>query len=39
MNSPIRKPLSRLAHPREAVRQFTPNWFTATMGAGFWRWP
>lgn len=30
---PIR-PLSRLPHPREVVRQFTPNWFTATMGTG-----
>lgn len=28
------KPLSRLAHPREVVRQFTPNWFAATMGTG-----
>src|ERR1700758_3330864 len=27
-------PLSRLQHPREVVRQFTPNWFTATMGTG-----
>ncbi len=27
-------PLRRLAHPREVVRQFTPNWFTATMGTG-----
>jgi|GEM_PF-1765395 len=27
-------PLSRLPHPREAIRQFTPNWFTATMGTG-----
>jgi C4-dicarboxylate transporter/malic acid transport protein len=27
-------PLSRLQHPRELVRQFTPNWFTATMGTG-----
>lgn len=30
----IRPPLSRLHHPREIVRQFTPNWFTATMGTG-----
>jgi C4-dicarboxylate transporter/malic acid transport protein len=28
------KPLSRLGHPREVVRQFTPNWFAATMGTG-----
>ena len=27
-------PLSRLQHPREVVGQFTPNWFTATMGTG-----
>jgi len=30
----LAKPLSRLAHPREMIRQFTPNWFTATMGTG-----
>jgi C4-dicarboxylate transporter/malic acid transport protein len=30
----IVRPLSRLRHPREVVRQFTPNWFTATMGTG-----
>lgn len=28
------KPLSHLQHPREAIRQFTPNWFAATMGTG-----
>ncbi|RBP10551.1 C4-dicarboxylate transporter/malic acid transport protein [Roseiarcus fermentans] len=28
------RPLSRLDHPREIVRQFTPNWFAATMGTG-----
>ncbi|WP_339480727.1 TDT family transporter [Pseudomonas fluorescens] len=28
------KPLSQLQHPREAIRQFTPNWFAATMGTG-----
>ena len=28
------KPLSRLNHPREMIRQFTPNWFAATMGTG-----
>ncbi len=27
-------PWRRIAHPSEAVRQFTPNWFTATMGTG-----
>ena len=28
------RPLSHLPHRREVVRQFTPNWFTATMGTG-----
>ena len=28
------RPLSSLSHPREVVRQFTPNWFAATMGTG-----
>jgi len=28
------RPLSRLTSPREVVRQFTPNWFAATMGTG-----
>lgn len=28
------RPLSRLSHPREMIRQFTPNWFAATMGTG-----
>ncbi len=28
------QPLSRLDSPREIVRQFTPNWFAATMGTG-----
>ncbi len=28
------KPLTRLEHPREMIRQFTPNWFAATMGTG-----
>jgi C4-dicarboxylate transporter/malic acid transport protein len=32
--SPALKPLSRLDSPREVVRQFTPNWFAATMGTG-----
>lgn len=25
---------SQLSHPREVIRQFTPNWFAATMGTG-----
>jgi C4-dicarboxylate transporter/malic acid transport protein len=29
-----RKPFSQLSHPREVIRQFTPNWFVATMGTG-----
>ncbi|MEI9963900.1 MAG: hypothetical protein WDM92_03585 [Caulobacteraceae bacterium] len=28
------RPLSGLSSPREVVRQFTPNWFAATMGTG-----
>jgi len=28
------KPLAQLDHPREIIRQFTPNWFAATMGTG-----
>lgn len=28
------KPLSHLDHPREMIRQFTPNWFAVTMGTG-----
>lgn len=28
------QPLSALSNPREAIRQFTPNWFAATMGTG-----
>ncbi|AZC64992.1 TDT family transporter [Pseudomonas chlororaphis] len=34
--NPLRtgRPLSQLQHPREAIRQFTPNWFAATMGTG-----
>jgi C4-dicarboxylate transporter/malic acid transport protein len=27
-------PLAHLPRSREAIRQFTPNWFTATMGTG-----
>ena len=30
----VRRPLSALQHPREVIRQFTPNWFAATMGTG-----
>ena len=30
----LSRPLSGLQHPREAIRQFTPNWFAATMGTG-----
>ena len=32
--NPRSLPLSTLSHPREAIRQFTPNWFAATMGTG-----
>jgi C4-dicarboxylate transporter/malic acid transport protein len=28
------QPFSQLQHPREVIRQFTPNWFAATMGTG-----
>lgn len=28
------RPLRQLEHPREAIRQFTPNWFAVTMGTG-----
>ncbi len=28
------KPFSLLSHPREVIRQFTPNWFAVTMGTG-----
>lgn len=27
-------PFAALASPREAIRQFTPNWFAVTMGTG-----
>ena len=30
----VLKPLTHLDHPREMIRQFTPNWFAATMGTG-----
>ena len=28
------KPFCHLTRPREVIRQFTPNWFAATMGTG-----
>ena len=28
------RPLSTLRSPKDAIRQFTPNWFAATMGTG-----
>ncbi len=28
------RPFSQLSHSREVIRQFTPNWFAATMGTG-----
>lgn len=31
---PMLRPFTRLDHPRELIRQFTPNWFTSTMGTG-----
>jgi C4-dicarboxylate transporter/malic acid transport protein len=30
----LAKPFAHHNHPREIVRQFTPNWFTVTMGTG-----
>ncbi|MDB6049678.1 MAG: C4-dicarboxylate transporter/malic acid transport protein [Pseudomonas sp.] len=30
----IPRPFSQLNRPREVIRQFTPNWFAATMGTG-----
>ncbi|MFJ3486024.1 TDT family transporter [Pseudomonas sp. NPDC090202] len=30
----LHPPLAALPTPREAIRQFTPNWFAATMGTG-----
>ena len=32
--TPVFKPFRHLQHPREVIRQFTPNWFAATMGTG-----
>ena len=28
------QPFSQLTSPMEIIRQFTPNWFAATMGTG-----
>lgn len=28
------RPLNSLSSPKDAIRQFTPNWFAATMGTG-----
>lgn len=28
------RPFAHHTHPREVIRQFTPNWFTVTMGTG-----
>ena len=28
------RPFQQLTHPREVIRQFTPNWFAVTMGTG-----
>lgn len=30
----VPQPLTALSHPREVVRQFTPQWFVAVMGTG-----
>ncbi len=30
----VARPFTHHQHPREIIRQFTPNWFTATMGTG-----
>lgn len=30
----LEKPFAHHDHPREIIRQFTPNWFTVTMGTG-----
>ena len=34
LHSSSLKPFSHLARPGEVIRQFTPNWFAATMGTG-----
>ncbi|MFJ4373695.1 TDT family transporter [Pseudomonas japonica] len=28
------RPFNQLTHPREVIRQFTPNWFAVVMGTG-----
>ena len=33
-NFTLPRPFSHLTHPKEVIRQFTPNWFAATMGTG-----
>ena len=30
----MQKPFYQLEHHHEVIRQFTPNWFTMTMGTG-----
>ena len=30
----MKKPFYQLEKPKEVIRQFTPNWFTVTMGTG-----
>lgn len=30
----MKKPFYQLKHSRDVIRQFTPNWFTMTMGTG-----
>ncbi len=30
----LNRPFAHHDHPREIIRQFTPNWFTVTMGTG-----
>jgi C4-dicarboxylate transporter/malic acid transport protein len=34
MHLHLAKPFAHHDHPREIIRQFTPNWFTVTMGTG-----
>ncbi|MBJ9975567.1 TDT family transporter [Pseudomonas sp. S75] len=34
MRPTVLRPFNRLARPMEVIRQFTPNWFAATMGTG-----
>lgn len=30
----MKKPFYQLEQPKDVIRQFTPNWFTVTMGTG-----